>query len=78
MTAFSALYYPSWNPPVQWFRSMLLFFDHIRVIRPTEVADPRYHAANAAVVELLPHVFGEVRKKHYELSLDPRNKSLFT
>ncbi len=59
MPAFRALYYPSWNPPVGWLRSMLLFFDQIQVIRPEEVSDPKYHEANKAVSDLLPEAFGE-------------------
>jgi hypothetical protein len=73
---FQALYYPSWNPSVRWVRSALLVFDQIQVIRPTEVHDPRYHGGNAAVYELLPHTFGEIRKKHYEMTLDPRNRQV--
>ena len=75
---FRALYYPSWNPPVRWLRSVLLVFDQIQVIRPVEVEDPQYHAANQAVFDLLPDVFGEIRKKHYELALDPHNPGLLT
>lgn len=76
MAAFRALYYPSWNPPVKWLRSMLLFFDQIQVIRPLEVENPHYHEANKAVFDLIPHAFGEIRKRHYEMSLVPRNKQV--
>jgi hypothetical protein len=73
---FQALYYPSWNPPVSWVRSTLLVFDQIQVIRPTEVEDPRYHVGNRAVFDLLPHTFGEIRKTHYEMTLDPQNREI--
>lgn len=73
---FRALYYPSWNPPVAWVRSTLLVFDQIQVIRPIEVEKPDYHEANQAVFELLPHTFGEIRKTHYEMTLDTHNKQI--
>jgi hypothetical protein len=73
---FQALYYPSWNPPVEWVRSTLLVFDQIQVIRPTEVENPDYHEANRAVFDLLPHAFGEIRKQHYEMTLDPHNRAV--
>lgn len=73
---FQALYYPSWNPSVRWVRSSLLVFDQIQVIRPTEVLDPQYHEANVAVYDLLPHTFGEIRKAHYEMTLDPHNRQI--
>ena len=76
MPAFRALYHPSWNPPVAWLRSVLLFYDQVQVIRPVEVRDPQYDPANAAVFELIPHVFGEIKKKHYEMTLDIRNKGI--
>jgi len=57
-------------------RSVLLFYDQVQVIRPKEVKDPQYDPANSAVFELIPHVFGEIRKKHYEMSLDVRNKAI--
>jgi hypothetical protein len=78
MARFRALYYPSWNPPVRWLRSMLLFFDQIQVIRPAEVDDPQYHAANQAVFDLIPDAFGEIRRRHYEMELAPRNKKVLT
>lgn len=78
MSIFSALYYPSWNPPVAWLRSVLLFYDQIQVIRPKDVTDPQYDPANSAVFELIPHAFGEIRKKHYEMTLDVRNKDILT
>jgi len=55
---------------------MLLVFDQIQVIRPKEVEDPDYDSANRAVFDLLPHTFGEIRKTHYEMSLDLRNRNL--
>ena len=76
MEAFRALYYPSWNPPVKWLRSMLLFFDQIQVIRPAEVDSPQYHDANKAVFDLIPQAFGEIRKHHYEMKLVPRNRQM--
>lgn len=76
MAAFRALYYPSWNPPVKWLRSMLLFFDQIQVIRPAEVDSPQYHDANKAVFDLIPQTFGEIRKRHYEMRLVPRNRQM--
>lgn len=75
--AFQALYYPSWNPPVKWLRSMLLFFDKVNVIRPEEVLNPGYHTDNVAVFDLIPQAFGEIRKKHYGLTLnEPENELL--
>ena len=76
MAPFRALYYPSWNPPVRWLRSMLLVFDQIQVICPAEVENPQYHDANKAVFDLIPHAFGEIRKRHYEMTLVPRNKQV--
>ena len=73
---FQALYYPSWNPSVRWVRSTLLVFDQLQVIRPTEVVNPRYHEANVAVYELLPHAFSEIRRAHYDMTLSPNNKRL--
>ncbi len=75
MPAFKALYYPSWDPPVRWLRSMLLFFDRIEVIRPPDV-DPQYNPANEAVFNLIPHAFGEIKKRQYEMTLNIRNKTL--
>lgn len=75
MPTFKALYYPSWDPPVKWLRSMLLFLDRVEVIRPTDV-DPQYDQANAAVFNLIPHAFGEIKKSQYEMTLDERNKTL--
>jgi len=68
MPPFKALYYPSWDPPVKWLRSMLLFFDRVEVIRPTDV-DPQYDQANEAVFNLIPHAFGEIKKSQYEMTL---------
>ena len=75
MPPFKALYYPSWDPPVKWLRSMLLFFDRVEVIRPLDV-DPQYNQANEAVFNLIPHAFGEIKKRQYEMTLDIRNKTL--
>lgn len=75
MTPFTVLYYPSWNPPVRWLRSMLLFMDRVEVIRPKDV-DPEYHSANASVFELAPRVFGEIRKYESNLDLDESEKAL--
>lgn len=75
MPPFKALYYPSWNPPVKWLRSMLLFFDRVEVIRPLDV-DPQYNQANEAVFNLIPHAFGEIKQSQYEMTLDDRNKTL--
>lgn len=76
MRPFRALYYPSWNPPVKWLRSMLLFFDQIKVIRPEEVENPEYHVANKAVFDLIPDAFGEIKKRHYEMTLVPKNRRM--
>lgn len=76
MPAFRALYHPSWNPPVAWLRSVLLFYDQVQVIRPEEVADPQYDPANSAVFDLIPHVFGEIKRQHYEMALDVRNREI--
>jgi hypothetical protein len=57
---------------------MLLFFDQIQVIRPAEVDDPQYHAANQAVFDLIPDAFGEIKRRHYEMELAPRNKKVLT
>lgn len=73
---FRVLYYPSWNPPVKWLRSMLLFFDQVQVIYPEDVPDPGYREANKAVFELIPDAFYELRKRHYEMTLLPRNKRI--
>ena len=76
MPSFKALYYPSWNPPVKWLRSQLLFFDQIQVIRPREVRDPRYDPKNAAVFDLIPDAFGEIRRKQYQMTFSPPNRKL--
>ncbi len=75
MPAFNVLYYPSWNPPVKWFRSMLLFFDRVEVIRPKDVC-PQYDPANEDVFNLVPHVFGEIKRHQYEMQLNVRNKEI--
>lgn len=75
MTPFTVLYYPSWNPPVRWLRSMLLFMDRVEVIRPRDV-DAEYHVANASVFELAPHVFGEIQEYESNLDLDESEKAL--
>ena len=68
MSTFNALYYPSWNPPVEYLRAALLFFDRFEVIIPEGVpAD--YHRANQQVFDLIPDAFQERREHHYELDL---------
>ena len=75
MTAFRTLYYPSWDPPVKWLRSMLLYLDGIEVILPMDV-EPHYHRDNDAVFELIPHVFTAIRSAKYELGLDDAKRTL--
>ncbi len=61
---------------MRWLRSNLLVFDQIQVIRPSDVIDPEYHAANQAVFDLLPDAFDEIRQTHYQMALDPPNEEL--
>ncbi len=77
MAPFRALYYPSWNPPVKWLRSVLLFYDQVQVILPSEIAHPTFHPANSEVFNLLPSAFGTIRKAHYEMALDTASYPLF-
>jgi|GEM_PF-4611199 len=69
MPKFKALYYPSWNPPPEFFRSTLLFFDEINVIIPKGV-EAEYNESNQRICDLLPDVRGEVRESHYEMQSD--------
>jgi hypothetical protein len=54
---------------------MLLFFDRIEVIRPTDV-NPQYDQANEAVFNLIPDAFGEIKKQQYKITLNQNNKTL--
>lgn len=69
MTVFNALYYPTWNPPVEFFRATLLFFDRFEVIIPEDVP-ANYDEANARVVDLVPDAFFERRERRYDLDFD--------
>lgn len=71
MTTFNALYYPTWNPPVDFFRAALLFFDRFEVIIPEDVP-ANYSEANARVVELIPDAFVERRERQYEIDLSEK------
>lgn len=68
MAAFSALYYPTWNPPVDFFRAALLFFDRFEVIIPKGVP-ANYYEGNARVIELIPDAFYERREGQYDFNL---------
>jgi hypothetical protein len=68
MATFNALYYPTWNPSPEFFRSALLFFDRLEVIVPENV-EARYDESNSRVCELIPEAFGERRESHYEIDL---------
>jgi len=39
MNSFDALYYPGFEPPAAWLRGMLLFYDTMRTIVPTEAKE---------------------------------------
>ncbi len=69
MTNFNALYYPSWDPPVDFVRSVLLFFDKVEVIIPSDVS-AHYDERNSKVFDLIPDCFGERRDDQYEMGLD--------
>jgi hypothetical protein len=69
MSVFNALYYPTWNPPADFFRAALLFFDRFEVIIPQDVP-AGYDEANARVVELIPDAFLERRERQYNLDFD--------
>lgn len=72
MTEYSALYYPSWDPPVAWLRAMLLFYDKINVILPKDVK-PNYEPANANVIDLIPDAIGAIRESQYEIDHNKYN-----
>lgn len=72
MTEYSALYYPSWDPPVAWLRAMLLFYDKINVILPKDV-EPQYDEANARVIELIPDAFDPIRESKYTIDYNKFN-----
>lgn len=68
MKTFNALYYPTWNPPTEFFRSTLLFFDKLDVIIP-EGVDAKYEEDNQRICELIPDAFGERRERRYKIDL---------
>ena len=69
MPPLNILYYPTWNPPPEYLRSVLLFFDRFEVIIPTDVP-AEYDDANARIIDVLPDAFYERRERHYEFDLD--------
>jgi hypothetical protein len=54
---------------------MLLVFDRISVIRPTDV-EASYDARNQAVFERIPHTFEEIKRHQYEMQLSCDNESV--
>ena len=76
MPTFNALYYPTWNPPVDFFRAALLFFDRFEVIIP-EGVPANYEEANARVIDLIPDAFLERRAEHYDIRLPSDGWSRF-
>jgi hypothetical protein len=69
MPPLNILYYPTWNPPPEYLRSVLLFFDRFEVIIPTDVP-AEYDDANARIIDVLPDAFYERRERHYEFDFD--------
>ncbi len=72
MPKFEALYYPTFEPPVIWLRSFLLFFDKIRTIVPTDV---NFKLSNniAELVGLLPGTFETIPPKEQDTIIDDLN-----
>src|SRR5436190_21744589 len=69
---FPVLYYPTFEPPADWLRSYLLFFDEVRTIVPEDV---KFNPSDnmSRVVELMPEAFGTVAPQPDDILVDDVN-----
>ncbi|HEX5704967.1 MAG TPA: hypothetical protein VFX97_17350 [Pyrinomonadaceae bacterium] len=71
---FSVLYYPTYEPPADWLRSYLLFFDEVKTIVPNGVEfSPSEDIAK--VIDLMPDAFDTVAPENQDLFVDDINLS---
>jgi hypothetical protein len=72
MSKFPVLYYPTFEPPVDWLQSYLLFFDEVRTIVP---ADVKFKPSDnmSRVVELMPEAFSTVAPEPDDILVDDVN-----
>jgi len=72
MPKFEALYYPNFEPPIDWLRSFLLFFDRIRTIVPKEM-DFEPSKEISEISDIIPRAFETVSPKEKHIDLDYDN-----
>jgi hypothetical protein len=72
VSKFPVLYYPTFEPPVDWLRSYLLFFDEVRTIVPVDVKfNPSDNMSRE--VELMPEAFSTVAPEPNDILVDDVN-----
>lgn len=74
MPQFEALYYPKFEPPVNWLRSFLLFFDKIRSIVPKD-ANFRPSQGVLEITDLIPNAFETISPDEKDIEIDNLNFS---
>src|SRR5438132_341755 len=72
MPKFKALYYPTFEPPTEWLRSFLLFYDEINTIVPKDVSFTLSGEASK-VIEFMPDAFNTISPKEEDISIDTVN-----
>ncbi|MGO9531210.1 MAG: hypothetical protein ACLP3B_08505 [Syntrophobacteraceae bacterium] len=72
MPTFDALYYPNFEPPYQWLRSFLLFFDRIQSIVPNDVNfEPSINVRK--ILDTFPDAFNTISPKTEDIALNTLN-----
>jgi hypothetical protein len=69
---FPVLYYPTFEPPADWLRSYLLFFDEVRTIVPNDV---KFNPSDdvSRVIDLMPEAFNTVAPSPSDILVDDVN-----
>lgn len=72
MDKFKVLYYPTFEPPANWLRSFLLFFDQINTIVPSD-AGFTLSVENSKILELMPDAFETISPHDEDIKFDPNH-----
>jgi len=72
VSTFPVLYYPTFEPPADWLRSYLLFFDEVRTIVPEDV---KFNPSDniSRIIELMPEAFSTVAPQPDDILVDDVN-----
>lgn len=75
MPNFEALYYPYFEPPNEWLRSFLLFYDSIKTIVPSEV---KYvpSAEVSSILDIYPNAVKQISPSEKDNKIDKINLKL--